>query len=575
MPRRRRRSTQSPPAPLLPADPELRERYAELCRRHARLVEKHEAVAVHGASVALLALAAMRASATAVATIRDGRCLVRNQRWLRIARARGGAWRAPGARAEDRAPVRSLEALALERADGLLRSPRATHVERLERSEGTVVELRLERARVEPPLVLALISDVSADVRRGRELERVRTAIETQERLRAVGELASGTAHDLNNTLHALQLRLSRLRACVAGCPEHTEDLRVVERISSDAAARVRRLQDLARRREDVPDERVDLRAVIAGAVELARPDDAHPAPRVAIDVALPSLPPVVGNAVELGHVFVNLFLNGKDAMPGGGRIAVTGAAAPDGAVEIQVADEGTGIPAENLERIFDPFFTTKGRRGTGLGLSMAAGVMRRLGGDIRAENRPGGGAAFTLRFPRAPPAPAPPPDRSPRAAQGPAAPCRVLVVDDDPDNLDAMQLVLGQQGHHVEVTRSGLDAMARVEAGERYDVVLCDLGLGDTTGWDVAARLAAIAPATRVALVTGWAEEIPVDDPRRRHVARVLAKPLDVDDLRTALHELGDREAPPLGGGGSASPQPAPSREDREGASGSAPPSA
>jgi signal transduction histidine kinase/ActR/RegA family two-component response regulator len=545
---------------------ELREKYAALSRKHASLVHEDEAEAIQGSSVTLLALAAMRASATAVATIRDGRCLVRNQRWLRIA-STPDAWRGLGARPDDGTPARSLEELALDQAAKLLGSPRVTHVERLERREGTVVELRLERARVEPPLVLAMITDVSAEVRRVRELERMRTAMEAQERLRAVGELASGIAHDLNNTLHALQLRLSRLRACVAGCGEHTEDLRVVERIASDAAARVRRLQDLARRREDVPDERVDLRAVIANAVELARPHDPDPALHLTIEVALPPLPPVVGDSVELGHVFVSLLLNGKDAMPRGGRIVVTGSVGGDGAVEIQVADEGTGIPAENLERIFDPFFTTKGRRGTGLGLSMAAGVMRRLGGDIRAGNRPGGGATFTLRFPRDP---APRPARSPRAVQGPTTPRRVLVVDDDPDNLDAMQLVLAQQGHHVEVTDSGLDAVARVEAGERYDVVLCDLGLGDTTGWEVAARLAAIAPSTRVALVTGWAEEIAPDDPRRRHVARVLAKPLDVDDLRAVLHELGAREAPPSGA--SASPG-SPSPEDDGGGERASPP--
>jgi signal transduction histidine kinase/CheY-like chemotaxis protein len=513
----------------------------ELCAKYRALVKKYEADVTRTSSVMLLAIAAMRAGATALAAIRHGRCVVRNERWLRLALDRG-PWRRFGAGAAgegDGDEHASLEAVALARAAILSASRDTTWAGRYECAEDdTVVELRLERTNIaSPPLVLALATDVTDRVRADREVARMKDVLEAQERLRAVGELASGIAHDLNNTLHALRLRLSRLAGCVAGCPEHAEDLRVVERIASDAGARVRRLQDLAHRREDVPDEDVGLEQVVEGAVEVSRPDVSDPARRVSIDVELPALPKIVGNAAELGHVFVTLFLNSRDAMPGGGRIAVRGGVTPAGDVEVRVSDQGPGIPPENLERIFEPFFTTKGRRGTGLGLSMAAGVLRRMGGDIRAENGPDGGATFTLRF-RPAPGGGHAPARSPPPRPVDASPRRVLVVDDDPDNLDAMQLVLAERGHHVEITSSGLDAVARVEAGERYDAVLCDLGLGDASGWDVAARIGAIAPGTRVLLVTGWAEEIPPDDPRRRYVARVLSKPLGIDEIRGILHE-------------------------------------
>jgi signal transduction histidine kinase/CheY-like chemotaxis protein len=426
---------------------------------------------------------------------------------------------------------------------------------RCERGAGEAfVELRLERTGAgDPPLVLATISDAGGRVRSERARARVRDAMEAVGRRRAVGELASGIAHDLNNTLHALRLRLSRIAICEAGCAEHGEDLRAVERIAAGAGARVRRLQDLARRREERPDERVALEPLVAVAVEAAHLDGSDPATAVSLSVDLPPLPAVVANGTELAHVFVDLFLNATEAMPGGGRIAVSGATTADGHVEIAVADEGRGIPPEHLARVFDPFFTTKGRYGTGLGLSMAAGVMRRLGGSIRAANGPRGGATFTLRFPL------PPPPAAPRAPPPPAPPAaiargRVLVVDDDPDNLDAMRLVLEQHGRSVEVTASGLDAVARVEAGERYETVLCDLGLDGVTGWDVAARIAAAAPETRILLVTGWAEEIPPDDPRRRNVARVLAKPLGVEELREILGE--PPPAPPAGAGRSPDPR-------------------
>jgi signal transduction histidine kinase/ActR/RegA family two-component response regulator len=525
---------------------DARAKYAELCAKYRALVAKYEADKSRASAVTLLALAAMRAGATALAAIRDGRCVVRNERWLRLALDKGAPWRPSQSSDPDggREHAATLEDAALARAVAVAELEGASWSGRYERpGAGSVVELRVERTSLRsPPLVLALANDVTDRVRVEREIARMKDVLEAQERLRAVGELASGVAHDLNNTLHALRLRLARLSACVAGCPEHVPDLEVVERIAADAGARVRRLQDLAQRREDVPAENVELAKVIDDAVQVARPDVSDPARQVAIEVELPPLPRVVANASELGHVFVNLFLNARDAMPDGGRILVRGGVVPGGHVEVSVRDHGAGIPPENLARIFEPFFTTKGRRGTGLGLSMAAGVLRRAGGDICAVNAPDGGAVFTVRLRPAARDAAVAPRIRPRPVD--ASPRHVLVVDDDPDNLDAMRLVLAERGHHVEVTSSGRDAVARVEAGERYDAVLCDLGLGDLTGWEVAARIGTVAPGTRILLVTGWAEEIAPDDPRRRHVARVLSKPLGLDELREILQDAPARSA-------------------------------
>jgi signal transduction histidine kinase/ActR/RegA family two-component response regulator len=556
-----KRRSRAPRTPS-PAAPHRTRNPPPLSTSYRALSELYEAGGARSTSAVLLALVAMRASSTALAAFRGGACLARNERWLRTAVERGAPWRPIGcddAGARDSAPTPTLEALALTRAAELEASSETVLCERAERVDGgATVELRLERARVgQRPAVLASIVDVTDRTRAERDLERAREAVEVQERLRAVGELASGLAHDLNNTLHALRLRLSRLAGCVSECHDHREDLRAVERIASDVTARVRRLEDVARLRRDVPDQRVELEALIEESAELARraTGEQGAAQRpVGVEVSLSWLPPVVADRAELGHVFLSLLRNAREAMPGGGRIWVTGRAASDGAVEVTVADEGGGIPPENLERIFHPFFTTKGRRGTGLGLSTAAGVMRRLGGSIRADNRPGGGAAFTLRFPPAParavedarPAPTP----ATRAHGG----HRVLVVDDDPDNLEAMRLVLGHRGHRVETTESGLDAIGRIEAGERYDTVFCDLALGDSNGWEVATRIAAAAPGTRIVLVTGWAQEIPPDDPRRRHVLRVLPKPLDVDELVRVLRD--DPEpGEPHGEGGAGEP--------------------
>jgi CheY-like chemotaxis protein len=363
-------------------------------------------------------------------------------------------------------------------------------------------------------------------------------ALLEQERWRVLGDLASGVAHDLNNTLHALSLRLERLRKSRAVMAEQRENLEVIERIVADASARVKRFEEIGRRREDRPDGTVDLARAVAEALGVAKLEMGSEE-RVRVEVLLPPLGTVLADPEELHQVFVGLFLNARDAMRGSGRLRVEGRKRGDWAV-ITVADDGPGIREDHLRRIFDPFFTTKGRRASGLGLAVAGGVMRRLGGRIEAGNGPGGGAVFTLSFPRLSPqalvrraAAARPPARR-------AAPVRVLVVDDDEDNLEASRWILEEMGHHVEVTPSGADAIGRVEAGERYDLVLCDLGMPGVDGWTVARRLRELAPATTVYLVTGWAQEVGREDPRRETVAGVLPKPLDLGALERILAAAG-----------------------------------
>jgi CheY-like chemotaxis protein len=223
------------------------------------------------------------------------------------------------------------------------------------------------------------------------------------------------------------------------------------------------------------------------------------------------------------------------DAMPNGGAICIRAEERTDNVI-LSFEDEGTGIPQENLARVFDPFFSTKGERGTGMGLSIAHGVMRRLGGSIGAANRPeAGGAVFTLTFPLAP---EPPLEEVARPRPGQ----RVLVIDDDRDNLEAIGMVLEGLGHEPIVEPSGRGALERLEAGERYDLVLCDVGMPEMSGWEVAEQIRTLASNTVVYMVTGWAHEIARDDPRRALVAGVLPKPLGIHALekllaRTSVH--------------------------------------
>ncbi|HET9594673.1 MAG TPA: ATP-binding protein [Anaeromyxobacteraceae bacterium] len=524
----------------------------DLAEKYRQLVVKYERDVLKTSSAALLALAAMRASSTALATFRGSRIVVRNGRWGELTKVHV-PWRVcHGATAAEHP---GLEALVLAEVRRLASSRRRLATLRCAAAAGEpVVELRLEKLDLGGPVVLAMMTDVTEAMREARELSELRERMMEQQRLRGLGELASGVAHDFNNTLNALALRLARVASAHAGPGDRAEDLRVMTRIISDAADRVRRLQELAATRLDRPAGAIDLAGALLEAAAIARPEIERPGagPSATVELDLAPLPPVLGDAAEVRHVIVNLLLNARDAMPRGGRI-VLGAQPRGDRVVLSVADEGTGIPEAHLSRIFDPFFTTKGDKGTGLGLAIAAHVMQRIGGSICAANRPEGGSEFVLEFRTAASSQAAgevggepggpsvaPPDR-PELRRGGS----VLVVDDDADNRDAMAIALRMAGQEVDVTGSGREAMARIAAGRRYDVVLCDLGLGEVDGWEVARHIRQDAPDARVVLVTGWAEQIAADDPRRALVARVLPKPLDLDALLATLADLTRPGAP------------------------------
>jgi len=221
------------------------------------------------------------------------------------------------------------------------------------------------------------------------------------ERLRAIGEMASGLAHDLRNILNAGSLRLNILRSKASDDLLH--DVDALARTVNAAAERVHGLQEFVNERPQEDLEAADLSTLIGEAVEmvdfLVQKTPTIKGGTVKLECNIPDrLPKVWAFPNQVKHVFANLLINGREAMPDGGNLLIE--AKPVAAtIEVAVTDEGTGIPADVLPKMFDPFFTTK-ELGTGLGLSMARDVMTRLDGEIRAENRSPQGAAIILSFP-------------------------------------------------------------------------------------------------------------------------------------------------------------------------------
>jgi signal transduction histidine kinase len=524
----------------------LKRRYERLYKRHLEAVQKVFATSDKRIVKLQLGWWALDRTQAALALVRGRKILVCNSRFHDFdQRSNRTGWRRVDPTSPDtQTRYPTLHALVAREAAAILETGLETVVRRYKRADrDEYIEASYHQSvdALEPADVAVLVQDATARARAELELDRLRESLVQQERLRAIGELASGVAHDLNNTLHAMSLRLSLVEQSPACQAEQGDNIRALSRIITDAALVVGRLQEFARQRHDRPLESVDVAAIVGEAIDIVRTGiegqsslDGAP---IRIQTELPALPPVPGVGSDLQHVVVNLLLNARDAMPEGGTIRML-AERQDKRVVLKVLDEGGGIPGSDLTKIFDPFFTTKGNRGTGLGLSMARGVLARLGGDITAENRPEGGACFTLSFPIAPQTAPPAPHRPTVVAP---VGRHILIVDDDADNLEATRMAMVMEGQAVDIARNGREAIERLRAGMRYDLILCDLGMPDMNGWRVAREIHDVAPGTTVYMLTGWAQQIADHDPRRKWVKGVIEKPMTLEHMRDLLAaELG-----------------------------------
>jgi CheY-like chemotaxis protein len=260
--------------------------------------------------------------------------------------------------------------------------------------------------------------------------------------------------------------------------------------------------------------------------------------------------PPVLGDEAHLAQLFLNLIVNAAHSIPAGRpddhEIGIAARALPDGRVAVEVRDTGCGIPEPDLPRIFDPFFTTKPPgSGTGLGLSVCHAIVTALGGEIEVETAPGRGSTFrVLLAPAAQPAAAAPPS----AGLAPAGRrARILVVDDEPLVGNVLCRTLAE--HDVTAIDSGAAALARLSAGERYELVLCDLLMPGMSGMELYRELAARHPslAGRVVFLTGGAFTTSAREFLERERVECVEKPFDVAALREVIAR---RLAAPIGGG-------------------------
>jgi signal transduction histidine kinase/CheY-like chemotaxis protein len=377
------------------------------------------------------------------------------------------------------------------------------------------------------------------------------------EKMRALGELASGMAHDFNNSLCGVLGFLDLTLLDKALCPTLRNYLESAHTCALDAAQTVRRVQDFARwRRHDPVFQPLNINDLLQQVVDLTRHKweglgrTGNTAIRVQVELAATAQ--VSGCAAELREVLTNLVFNAVDAMPEGGTLTVRSWSMKTD-VFFAVADTGVGMSSAVRQRLFEPFFTTKGERGNGMGLSVAFGIIQSHGGEISVASELHQGTTFTIRLPVSGPGkstaegqpfadgPANQRNTEPIAAVLAPQSLRILAVDDEVSIRNFLETVFLQLGHQPRVVADA-DAALTLFSQEHFDLVFTDLSLPGMSGTELARHIAVQAPQVPVVLLTGWASEIKSGS-NADGVARILTKPISISNLAETLDAVCPRK--------------------------------
>jgi|GEM_PF-4174390 len=392
--------------------------------------------------------------------------------------------------------------------------------------------VRDERGNVEA--VEAIGRDVQAEVDARRKL------IQT-DRLAAIGQLAAGIAHEINNPAAFVALNLQHLTRTYPRLRDGLADADMLARFEQTLeetslgvqriVSTINELKLFARIPEGAFSTPVDVNRLVRSAIVLTKSEIRHRASLVTdLDEELPLLP---GDHARLGQVFVNLLFNAAQAIPPGDvahHVVRIETRAVKERIRIRITDTGVGIPLDVLPRIFDPFFSTWPHGGTGLGLAISADVVRQMGGSIEVESHPGTGSSFTVELPVRDVEKSKP--TRTRTVEG----GRVLIVEDERVLAAAMARQLAGR-FDVELAHDGQSALRALELAD-FDVVLCDVRLPDTLGMQLfeSATLARPAIASRFVFVTGDALDVALQEFVARHGLSLLEKPFDATDLERVV---------------------------------------
>jgi PAS domain S-box-containing protein len=398
---------------------------------------------------------------------------------------------------------------------------------------------RLRYARVDnSPLIVegktTGVLGIARDITEQKE-ERERAA--RADKLRALGQLASGVAHDFNNSLAAILGRAQLLR-------RQTQDealvrnLEIIQTAAEDAAATVRRIQTFARKSPGKEFEQLEVSGLLNDAIEITRTRWQNEARLRGLDYEVTLYADhghhTFGSASELREVFVNLIVNAVDAMPNGGKLKIN-CVADKTRLKLQFADNGTGMPEDVRQKIFDPFFTTKGAHGTGLGLSVSYSIIERHEGSISVASNIGEGTVFTIELPASEVAAASVSEPTNNVA---VPKLSILVVDDEPAVRETLAEMLELMGHRVVLAESGQSALQLLGANE-CELVFTDLAMPDMDGWETSREIRKRWPDMNVVLVTGYGSGTLPPAGEDHLVDGIIGKPFDFSQINQTITSI------------------------------------
>ena len=375
--------------------------------------------------------------------------------------------------------------------------------------------------------------------------------LEITDRLAALGTMAAGTAHELNNPLAIITSRVENALEVLHGPDPWPTQLVGITAALADvqtAAERMGRiiadLRSISRPQQETP-QIIDLARCIDWATRATAHEFNN---RARVEQRLGAVPRVLADEGRLGQVLVNLLVNAAHAIAPGdfenNEVIITTRTDETGRAAITVGDTGQGMAPGVLKRIFDPFFTTKDvGAGTGLGLAISYGIVTALGGFLRAESKPGVGSTFEILLPPAPVAPLELESAPVDEPSGPVAPPRqgrILVVDDEEVLLQAITSILELDRLTVVTSNNASDALAMIDRGERFDVILSDMSMPNMTGMDFLDALVThdAGLAQRVIFMSGGAVTGRADKFLSSLANKCIAKPFKSAELRQVIQQ-------------------------------------
>ena len=408
------------------------------------------------------------------------------------------------------------------------------------RKDGEIIWVNLTvspmwKAGETPDYHIAIVDDIT-------EKKKMQGVLLQTEKLKALGVITSGVAHDFNNILAVISGNTQLLQESLSADNKSADRLSTILKAASDGAEIVRRMRKFMAVEKDVSEFiSVNIKDVIKHSVDFTMPRWKNMAIARGINYdidmkGVKDVPAIAGNPTELREVLINIINNALDVMPEGGTILIR-TWSNDKNVYVSISDTGTGITKEVKEKIFDPFFTTKRAKGSGLGMSVSYGIIKSHGGNIEIESKDGACSTFTLTFPR---------DRETRQSkvspeqthEAKLKKLRILVIDDEEGICSMLKEFFTRNGHKAKSFSSCAEAI-KILNSEEFDLVLCDLVMPDLTGHDVIEIVDKLDKKPKIGLITGWDEKIESKEREELNVDFIIKKPFVLSELTKQINEL------------------------------------